>query len=275
MKTKKDIQVLGIVAAVLLVIGAFVDLNLSHAVYNPENWFGLFFEAVGEFPASFIAAFCAMSIAVVQKKRNNGRINFKCAGSFVMAALLALMAGALPVGYFGGPMPLGMVLGALILVLDYFMIKKAMGNNEEELYKAAVLGFQLFLLVLLVFNLIKLGWGRERYRHMIEVGSFEGFSAWFIPQGLAAGNEFMSFPSGHSANAAVMMWITLLPAFVPALKSKETVLKVIAVVWIGCVMFSRIIMGAHFLSDVTMGATLSLCTFYLLYQKIYVKGKAK
>lgn len=90
---------------------------------------------------------------------------------------------------------------------------------------------------------------------------------WMIPQGLTTNNEFMSFPSGHSANAAIIMWITLLPSFVPALAKRETVLKLFAVLWIGCVMISRVMMGAHFLSDVTMGMTLSLLLFYLFYRK--------
>lgn len=66
--------------------------------------------------------------------------------------------------------------------------------------------------------------------------------------------------------------ITLLPKFIPALGKKENILKVIACIWIGCVMVSRIIMGAHFLSDVTMGMTISLVLFYAFYQKQYAQG---
>lgn len=266
MKTKKDLKILIGIAAVLLVIGAFADLQISHALYNPENGFGRIFEAVGEFPAAFIASFCAMSIAVVQKKRS-GKINGKYVGSFVLALLLAFMAGGMPMKYIGAPGAAGLILAAVVLAADYFLAKAAAYSHEEELYKAAVIGLQLFLFVILAFNLVKLGWGRERYRHMVAAADFTGFSAWFIPQGLAAGNEFMSFPSGHSANAAITMWITLLPTFVSSLKGKERVLKIISCVWIACVMVSRIIMGAHFLSDVTMGMTISLLIFYFLYQR--------
>lgn len=271
MRTKKDLMILGCVAAVLLVVGAFADLQISHALYNQESVFGKIFEAVGEFPASFIASFCAMSVAVVQKQQK-GNIGFKCAGSFILALLFGLMAGMLPMKYFGAPMAAGVVLAIIIIAADLFMAKAVAKNSSEELYKAAVLGLELFLIVILVFNMIKLGWGRERYRHMAASGDFTGFSMWLIPQGLASGNEFMSFPSGHSANAAIVMWITLIPSFVSLMKGKETLLKVVAGVWIGCVMLSRIIMGAHFVSDVTMGMTISLVTFYLLYQRKYNKA---
>lgn len=196
-------------------------------------------------------------------------MNLKCVGGFVLGVLLALMAGILPVNYLNGPKALGFVLGAVILVADIFIAKFVVRYRREELYKAAVMGLQLFLIVVLLFNLVKLGWGRERFRHMMEIGTVAGFSPWFIPQGLAAGNEFMSFPSGHSANAAIVMWITLLPTFLPSLATKEKLLKVFACIWIALVMVSRIIMGAHFLSDVTMGMMISLVTFYVLYKKKY------
>lgn len=164
---------------------------------------------------------------------------------------------------------LGAVFAAVILIAEYFSAKSIAEHHGDELYRAGVFGLQLFLIVLLAFNLMKLGWGRERYRHMAAAGTFAGFSPWYLPQGLASGNEFMSFPSGHSANAAIMMWITLLPTFLPKLQNKEIVLKIAAFISIGPVMLSRIIMGAHFLSDVTAGMTVSLVVFYLLYQKKY------
>lgn len=273
MKTKKDLKVLGIAAAVLLFIAAVGDMEISRMIYNPESLFGKALEAVGEFPAMFIGAFCTMTIGVVQKKGNNGKMNMKSVLGFFFGILLALTAGNLPVKYLEGPEALGVVLGLGIAVADYFMISAIAETHGKELYKAAVFGLQLFLLVVLTFNLIKMGWGRERYRHMMETGDFSGFSPWFLPRGFTTENEFMSFPSGHSANAAVTMWITLLPTFLPSLKTKEALLKILSCVWIALVMVSRVIMGAHFLGDVAMGMTLSLVIFYLLYQKKYVKEK--
>lgn len=114
----------------------------------------------------------------------------------------------------------------------------------------------------MVINVLKYFWGRPRFRSMDD--PLKQFTAWYLPQALAAGNEFMSFPSGHSANAAVVVWVVLLPGFVPALQGKERYLGLCAGAWLVCVMYSRIIMGAHFLSDVTMGAALSVTLFFLL-----------
>lgn len=274
MKARRDLVLLWVKSGILLIIAAFFDLQISQFLYNPDSVFGKIFEAVGEFPAVFIASFCAVSMAVVQKMQNDNKVNLKCIGSSILAVLLGIMAGFMPINYIGIHKAFAIPLGVAVLVADYFMAKAVAKNHAAELYKASVLGVELFFIVLLLFNSVKILWGRERFRHMMAIGTTEGFTMWFIPQGVAAGNEFMSFPSGHSANAAILMWITLLPTFIPKLKNKETILRTIACIWVALVMFSRIIMGAHFLSDVTMGMAISVTMFYLLYWKKY-RGIAK
>lgn len=81
----------------------------------------------------------------------------------------------------------------------------------------------------------------------------------------------MSFPSGHSANAAIMIWITLIPTFVASLKDKKKWFVGFAALWTIIVPISRVIVGAHFASDVTMGVTITLTIFTLLKNK-YVKN---
>lgn len=273
-KIKRDLSILGVIAAVFLVIGAFFDLQISQAVYNPASLFGWFFNVFGELPAMIIAAFCSMSIALVSKNKGSTVRSVV----FIVLSILCAMSGGMMLSDRIESLvkpwnTVVLVVTAIVIVVAvYFLAKPAAVNNGEALYKAAVLGMWLFVISLLVINLVKTAWGRERYRHMMEIGSTAGFSAWFIPQGLAGGNEFMSFPSGHSANAAVTLWFALLPTFVPALKDKDGLLKALAGVWIGLVTTSRIVMGAHFLSDVTMGMAISIIIFCLLYNHYYKKA---
>jgi hypothetical protein len=70
MKTKNDLKILGVTAAVLLLIGAAADLQISHFLYNPGSMFGKLFEAIGEFPASYLASLCAMIIAFSKTYRS-------------------------------------------------------------------------------------------------------------------------------------------------------------------------------------------------------------
>ena len=259
------------VIGVLLVIFTFADLNISNAVYNPESKFGLLFEAIGEFPAAVIATFCTVSLMLTRNKEKSLKYNLRTVGYIVILILFSLMAAMLPVKYFNGPKILTPVLMIFYIGTSYIIAKKYSDTNKEELRRAAIVGVLTFVFVVIAFNSIKFLWGRERYRHMIEVGSFDGFSRWFIPQGFASGNEFMSFPSGHSANAAVMIWITLIPMFVTSLKDKKNWFIGFAALWIVLVPTSRIIVGAHFASDVTMGVTITLVIFALLKNK-YIKN---
>jgi membrane-associated phospholipid phosphatase len=259
------------IIGVLLIIFAFTDLQISKAVYNPTSKFGLIFEAIGEFPAAVIATFCTVGLMLTRNKDKSAKYVLGTIGYIVILCLFSFMAAALPIKYFNEPKLLIPILAVLYIAASYFIAKKYSITNRNELRNAAIVGVLTFVFVIISFNLIKLGWGRERYRHMVAEGSFDGFSMWFIPQGKAAGNEFMSFPSGHSANAAIMIWITLIPTFVTSLKDKKKWFVGFAALWTIIVPISRVIVGAHFASDVTMGVTITLTIFTLLKNK-YIKN---
>ncbi len=55
----------------------------------------------------------------------------------------------------------------------------------------------------------------------------------------------------------MILTIILLAEVVLKLNTKVTLLYTIAFIWTACVMLARIIAGAHFLSDVSVGADLT------------------
>ena len=259
-----------LVISVLLVIFAFTDLQISNAIYNSNSSFGMIFEAIGEFPAAVIATFYTVSLMLTRNKEKSVKYNLRTGGYIILLLLFALMAAMLPVKYFNGPTVLIPIIATLYIVISYIISKKYSSTNREELRNAAIVGILTFVFVVITFNLVKMGWGRERYRHMIATGSFEGFSLWFTPQKLTTDNEFMSFPSGHSANAAIMIWITLIPTFITSLREKKNWFIGFSLLWILVVPISRIMVGAHFASDVTMGVTITLIIFAILESR-YIK----
>lgn len=258
MNTRKEIKYIISVAVIFLIIATFADLQISHALVNPDSVFGKIFETIGEMPAALIASFGAMGLLVMQENR------WKRIGLGVMSAILSIVAAYFPLHYLDIPRYWSIILAVIFLGVEYKIALVCKGKNVEKFKEAAKIGLEMFLISTIIYQSMKFGWGRERYRHMAAAGSFEGFSLWLIPQRIASGNEFMSFPSGHSANAAMMIWITLIPNFIDSCKSKETLLKMSAFAWMLLVMFSRIVVGAHFLSDVTVGASVSLVVFYWL-----------
>ena len=84
-----------------------------------------------------------------------------------------------------------------------------------------------------------------------------------VPRG-GFSNIYASFPSGHSMNSAGVILLMLLPPMIPALEGKERVLHALVYVWCAVVGISRVFMGAHFASDVTVGILLSLAIFEVL-----------
>lgn len=199
------------------------------------------------------------------EKRNTSMDYANNIGFGILAVLNALMGGVLLMSYLKlAPFMVAVVALAFITVA-YAFIKLVDKKHYRRLRQVAKVGVLLSVLPILVINIIKMIWGRERFRHM--TAPFSTFTPWYLPQSLTTNNEFMSFPSGHSANSSVIYWITLIPLFLPSLKKYEKAISIFSVIWIIMVMLSRVIVGAHFASDVVMGMTLSISIFWLLKRK--------
>ena len=151
----------------------------------------------------------------------------------------------------------------------------------------------LFVVAGSAVEAIKMVWGRARPRMVLDgsewprsshcepIGPYDcAFSPWWAPQGYRAGLH--SFPSGHTFCA----WLSLpLPMHWAQLRSRnfathdgETLTQVpiqetrviwgVALCWGTLVMISRVAVGAHWLSDVGAGATITWGVALLLWDRI-------
>lgn len=96
--------------------------------------------------------------------------------------------------------------------------------------------------------------------------------AKLIAEGVAS-DEFRSFPSGHTGCAACAMLAILLPTVCKRLRGKERLCLIIGAVWTAVVAFSRLMMGAHFLTDVTAATAITLGIAWLGIWLCYFNGK--
>lgn len=71
--------------------------------------------------------------------------------------------------------------------------------------------------------------------------------------------EIKSFPSGHSQWAGTTLSLSLLAFVHPKWQEKEKTVFFVTLFYAVVVMISRLMQGAHFLSDVTVGFS---CFFY-------------
>ncbi|MBR1983997.1 MAG: phosphatase PAP2 family protein, partial [Clostridia bacterium] len=111
---------------------------------------------------------------------------------------------------------------------------------------------------------------RPRFRFVLESNNVDHFRNWWqsgkdIKQSLeltTVTDEFSSFPSGHSAYS--MFAIFLFPAlsgFITKLEKYKPLLFVLGFIWWGLTAFSRLTVGAHYLSDVCIAGLVTLLSY--------------
>lgn len=251
----------------LMVIGSLWDFQISRAVYNPGSPFGLFFAAFGEYPAAlvFAAGGTMLLSARNREKRLVGVLQSIGGCWFVLSG--AAMAAMLPKGYLDISTALSGGIGIFCTGLTVWAVARlCRGADRRTVLRVAA----VFLLVIfgdiLVINLIKIPWGRARMR-LVAVDDRAYFMPWWQPgkalrdtlvaAGVAA-EEFKSFPSGHTANASSLMLLCLLPQLSGKPAGKQTPLFLVGFVWTGLVAASRVVMGAHYLTDTVVGFAVGL-----------------
>lgn len=264
----------------LMILGSFLDLSISRLLYpgHPTS-LGEFFAAFGELPA-FTALSCAGCLLLVHRDRINrawSALLLLCGiGLILMALILSVHESVDSVE--------GLPLWVALLVTVFVMAVSGVGvvAYARGASTKTVLRFVLTLCfatigTLVLVNLIKVPWGRARMR-LIYNTSDSYFTPWWqagtelkdrlMASGVSK-DEFRSFPSGHTACAACAMLLALLPTLNRSKRKKVGLLMGIGCGWAFVVAVTRIWMGAHFLTDVTMSGiiALSMCTVgvYLFY----------
>lgn len=258
---KNKILSVYVVSFIALIIFAFYDLQISLAILNDKQLFSLLFEYVGEIPIYLMGTISSLLLIKTAKFENKFILYLHNLALSLFFGLAIFMGSFLVANYLGieknGLLLVALALVLLSLILYYYF----RDGVDYDLRRTALMGISLFFVVFITFNLMKFAWGRERLRHM--AGDYSTFTPWYLPQGWASGNDYMSFPSGHAACASAIVWFTLLPK----IRNKQ-LFNYISIFWIVSVMYSRVVMGAHFASDVTVGMLITL-SWYLTLKRIF------
>lgn len=198
-------------------------------------------------------------------------------GGSVLLLLFSFMGGFMTWNYisrnFGAiPAAVAAVIGLLVAAAAIMLALQVPKENRNQALRYAATALLYFLIVIVVMNALKTVWGRMRFREMTD--PLNEFTRWYQICGRGKFDDaFASFPSGHSMNSAGVILMILLPDLIPALEGREKMLRIVAYIWCVAIGFSRVLMGAHFASDVTVGVMLSLLIFEILHTFLYRKGK--
>ncbi len=244
--------VIGVFLALCIVFGIY-DLQISAAVFHP-SWRVLHvLESLGMLAAPVFLIFSGVCIVAATKNRQY-RISKIATGMIciaVSAGYCVIVAADVSV--------IVSVVFSLCTALAVFLFVRYLSRASDQVCDR-LLQISWTYLLAVVFTLVsvcvlKLFWGRVRFR---QLGAADDFSPWFLPQGVTG---FVSFPSGHTANAALLFILALL---VPDIKHRagKWVCYALPAVWTIVMAASRVMIGAHYASDVLFGAVISFCSLY-------------
>ena len=279
------------VAIIGIIFGSFFDLQISSAIASADNKFALTVSAIG--PTIGFAAVACMGggfIALIVKGK------YHIALKILFGVLAACCLGVsifYPAGeYFGingfyGAAPewvgylIVIIPEAAAMVGGYFLFKD---YQNDKLWIIFCMIVVLLLIALLgVIPRLKDFIHRPRYRGLVQYADVT-FHNWWEPfkeyrdyvnaHPDIPHDNFKSYPSGHTAEASiVLVAFTFLPFAHKKFEKIQLPLFIGGCALVLLVAFSRILAAAHFLSDVSWGATIVL-TLIVIANEVIMRIKA-
>ena len=278
------------VAIIGIIFGSFFDLAISKAIASPTNGFALTVSAIG--PTIGFAGVAAMG---------GGFIAFIVKGKYhivlkILFGVLAACCLGVAIYYPGGEY-FGINgfynkdlewLGYLIVIIPecaaavggYFLFKD--WKNDKMWIIFCIIIVLLLIGLLAVIPTIKDNMRRPRYRGLL-IYNDVSFHNWWEPfveykDYIAAHpdvphDNFKSYPSGHTAEASILFVpITFLPLAHDKFKKIQMPAFYGACGLVVLVALARIMAAAHFLSDVSWGATIML-TLLIIANEVVMRVK--
>ena len=290
-KMRLHIYLLIAVFVITFIIGSFLDEQINTAIFSRNNTFGLVMSAIGTAPGYGVFAVLGGGAFAFFINKNYKMI-------FRLLSLGLAVAGVSLGVHFAGREFFSAnafyhqgwtIYGYLIILpvmlalgfLGYLLGKKSDNPNLWLVY--IVLAIAIFLALIPGVSALKTIFHRPRYRFLELTG--ESFYPWWKPcknykellesyQSIGVSKEeFKSFPSGHAGATAVsMLFAMALPLVNRKYEKYQLPIFYGAFAWTLLVMFTRMLVGAHFLSDVSMGILLTL-VFMMIANEFIIHNK--
>jgi len=248
----------------LIIISSFLlnDLEISKSLYNPENSFAIFIQQYGELPGVFVLIIAIVIWGISNKSL--GRKFRLIAIIFSTIITTSLLLYSVYIIFFYSIDPLNLIrknnlviiISVSIFLLMYiYLIFKTHINLNIKIQTFAKVSLLTGLIGYgLIIQPLKIFWGRIRFRDLDAL--YSNFSLWYLPNGFN-GND--SFPSGHAAMGFMLLPLVIL------IWNKKLIIKSLVIslvyMWGVLVCLSRIVIGAHYATDVLFGFAAIILAF--------------
>ena len=274
----------------LFVLGTFSDESMASSLYTPNSLAAKIITSCGVYP---FFAFAVLFTGVLCERIIHSGLSkpvkiILAASAYLIATFVGFIgAGALVDGdCLGGIFPvlnrnipvivgLCFVTNPPLLCLGFYLGAKR--KEDERLIKRVICLLVLLGITYATMEVFKGIFHRPRYRLVMQGVDGIGYIPWYTPfhkakefiesLGIPKG-EFRSFPSGHAILSMSMVFILQSLSFLSVkLKNKKVILGIAGLIFSVIIMFTRMLLGAHYLSDVCAGAVISTA-FALIYTVI-------
>ena len=239
---------------IFFVIATIYDYEITNFLYNPNNMFANFFAYYAYIPI----VLCLILYFSYEKHKYDTYL-----GAFFSFYSLYLL-------FYGMTFSLRAILAICLSIPLYNIIKKVFykftGYHESFYFYLKYMSIVIILSFVCV-NLIKVVWGRLRYRDMLNASMF---TPWYQIH-FFSGNA--SFPSGHTMIASCSLCFLRLKDYI-IIHMKQTTLKLIVYSFIISMIISRLMIGAHFLSDTLVAYAIVSIINEFVYKKLEVTNES-
>ncbi len=274
--TKKSLIILLSIYALLMTLFAFKDLSISLSIVNMASLWGRSAEILSEIPVDIMMMLSFAALFVTRKKNKKGILHFLFSAVCIIGTVeYAFFISFFSIKYISTKLSLilGGVTSIPLCLFSMYLMKKLTQDREEEYRRAAAIVVLSVLSEEVIVNVLKVVVSRPRMRDLTDLSRFV---PWYRPFSSTLGGD--SFPSGHTAKAAGVFLLVLLPDIYENLKQRKYVFITLGSIWTVFIAAGRIIRAAHFASDVTSGAFFMLLSFILvrdIYDRISEKRTGK
>ena len=266
---------------VTFIIGSFYDYQINDALFSKNDTFGLVISVIGMVPGYGVLAFLGGGFLYFALKREVNHVLWKVFFYFMAVAAFGCSVYFAGVEFFGenGFNFIGVqkfwgyfIVFPLYVGVAFFGYKITSKSTYDKLWLIyTIIALGVLISLVAGVTLIKAIFHRPRFRSLGVAPGVE-FHNWWEPcsnyKELIASSsaltkeEFKSFPSGHAGGSAVFFASVLfLPYINEKYKKLSYILFGVGVCWTLLVAFARMRVGAHFLSDVSMGPILVIVTY--------------